>query len=328
MSVESRTDAPVASVIEVQSFDDWRAIMSKRFVPLMVTPVGPNVSFTGRVVSRDFGDVHVSHIEADPHNVRRLPESIREDDIRHVKFSFQLAGTSIYTQDDRSSEIGPGDLVIYETSRPYGVNEFDRVESFVVMLPPSELTVTSEQLAKLTAVRIAPTSMVGECAQPFMRQFVRRIDELSQLDGMRLIRAFLGLVDAMLHAELSTLASEDTDFDRIRAYIERNLGREELTPALIARENYVSLRSLQYMFQDRGTTVSQWVRTERLQRCKLDLVDPAYDTETVANIAARWGLPTAASFNRLFKQQFGMTPGEWRRASPEGASGSPALLSR
>jgi AraC-like DNA-binding protein len=265
------------------------------------------------VVSRDFSDIHVSHLIADPHNVRRLPESIRPDDTRLVKFSFQLAGTSVYTQDDRSATVGPGDLVIYETGRPYSVDETERVESLVVMLPPSELSISSEHIARLTAVRIAPTSMVGECAQPFMRQFARRIGQVSQIDGERLMRAFVGLVDAMLHAELSTLAPENTDFDRIRSYISRNLSREDLTPALVAAETFVSLRSLQYMFQDRGTTASQWIRNERLQRCKLDLADPAHAEETVASIAARWGMFTAASFNRLFKQEVGQSPGEWRR---------------
>jgi AraC-like DNA-binding protein len=67
------------------------------------------------------------------------------------------------------------------------------------------------------------------------------------------------------------------------------------------------------MFQDRGTTASQWIRNERLQRCKLDLADPAHAEETVASIAARWGMFTAASFNRLFKQEVGQSPGEWRR---------------
>ncbi|MGO2112250.1 MAG: helix-turn-helix domain-containing protein, partial [Pseudoclavibacter sp.] len=274
---------------------------------------GSAADFRGRVVSRDFGDIHVSHVDADAHRVRRLPSTIRPNDPRLVKFSFQVAGTSVYTQDDRSAEIGSGDLVIYETSRPYAVDEDGPVTSLVVMLPPAALTVSSAQLSMLTATRIAPTSMIGECAQPFMRQFASRLRDLGQVDGERLISAFVGLVDAMLHAELSTLVAGDTTFDRIRWFIERNLGRENLSPALIARENFVSLRSLQYLFQDRGTTVSQWIREARLQRCKLDLADPANGDEAVAAVAARWGLRTAASFNRLFKQQFGQTPGEWRR---------------
>lgn len=294
-------------------FASWRSIMQNRFVPLQLTPARDDAPFAGEVTSRAFGELHVSHVRSDAHLVRRLPQSIRLDDPRFVKLSLQLDGVSEYTQDGRSAEVGPGDLVIYDTTRPYAVDSHARVESFILMMPPSALSLSREHIDLLTARRIAADSAVGEIAQPFLRQFAQRFEEFGAEDGGRLIRAFLGLVDAVLHHELATLGARPNDFDRVRDYIERHLCDEDLTPARIAQEHFISLRSLQYLFQDRGTSVSQYLRNERLARCSLDLASPALRDEPVGRIAARYGFFVPASFSRLFKQRFGAAPAEWRR---------------
>lgn len=312
MAGDAAEGAPQVTAHTATTFAEWRAIMEDRFVPLRLTAIGPVDHFRGRVVSRAFGDVHVSLTSSGGHSVRRTPESIRPGDARFVKLSLQLAGRSVYTQDGRSAEVGPGDLVIYDTSRPYAVDSTGDIDSFIVMMPPSALSLSRSSLDLLTARPLEPTSTVGECAQPFLRQFVRRYEQMSAEDGGRLIRAFIGLVDAMLHAELSTLAASRTDFDRIREYIEHHLDDEDLSPTRIAQENFVSLRSLQYLFQDHGTSIAQFLRSRRLDRCRLDLASPAFRHETVAHIAARHSFTTPASFSRMFKQEFGMTPGQWR----------------
>ncbi|WP_368857754.1 helix-turn-helix domain-containing protein [Nonomuraea sp. MG754425] len=43
-----------------------------------------------------------------------------------------------------------------------------------------------------------------------------------------------------------------------------------------------------------------------MERCRVDLADPLLSGQTVAQIAARWGFPDAASFSRAFKTVFGM----------------------
>jgi AraC-like DNA-binding protein len=312
-----RTQSREATTSIATSFREWRTIMQDRFVPLQITTTVSDEDFRGQVVSRVFGDVHVSLVSSGVHSARRLAESIRPEDPRYIKLSLQLAGTSVYTQDGRSAEVGPSDLVIYDTSRPYTMNALGEVESFIVMMPPSALTLSRSNSDALSARRLAPTSMVGECAEPFMRQFVRRFEYLSAEDGGRLIRAFLGLVDAVLHAELSALTSEQSEFDQIRDYIVQHIDEEDLTPARIAQDNFISLRSLQYLFHSHGISVAQFLKNERLQRCSLDLASLGFQEETVAQVASRHGFHIPASFSRIFKQTYGVTPGEWRRRSLE-----------
>ena len=55
-----------------------------------------------------------------------------------------------------------------------------------------------------------------------------------------------------------------------------------------------------------------YVQTQRLERCKRDLADPAYQARHIGEIAFAWGFNDLAHFSRIFKQRFGVSPREWR----------------
>ena len=58
--------------------------------------------------------------------------------------------------------------------------------------------------------------------------------------------------------------------------------------------------------------MSGWIRAQRLEHCRRDLVNPALAEEPVTSIAAHWGLIDAAHFSRLFKSAYGSAPRDYR----------------
>jgi AraC-like DNA-binding protein len=64
--------------------------------------------------------------------------------------------------------------------------------------------------------------------------------------------------------------------------------------------------------------VCDWIRSERLDRCRTDLQDPSYADLSISAIASRWGLPSAPHFSRLFRVAYGCSPREFRRAVADG----------
>ena len=88
----------------------------------------------------------------------------------------------------------------------------------------------------------------------------------------------------------------------------------DLAPGPVAAAHYISVRYLYRLFEAQGTTVAAWIRHRRLERCRADLADPALGSTPVSAVAARWGLPDSAHFNRLFKRAYGLPPAEYRRA--------------
>jgi AraC-like DNA-binding protein len=71
---------------------------------------------------------------------------------------------------------------------------------------------------------------------------------------------------------------------------------------------------LQRVFQEQGVSVSGWIRSRRLDRCRRDLADPGLAQQPIWQIAARHGFPNASHFSRLFRTVHGESPGDWRAA--------------
>ncbi|MCQ0006703.1 helix-turn-helix domain-containing protein [Actinomadura madurae] len=109
---------------------------------------------------------------------------------------------------------------------------------------------------------------------------------------------------------------------RVHAYIDARLGDPGLTPGRIAAAHHISVRHLYTLFEAQGTSVAEWIRLRRLERVRADLLDPALRARPVSAIAARWGFPNAAHFNRVFRAVHGEPPGEFRARTGNGPAGT------
>jgi AraC-like DNA-binding protein len=101
----------------------------------------------------------------------------------------------------------------------------------------------------------------------------------------------------------------------LQGFIQRRLADPELTPATIAEAHHISVRTLHRLFGSHGHTVTEWIRTRRLDRCRRDLTDPLLADQPVSAIAARWEYRNPAHFTRLFRSHYEVTPSDYRRTS-------------
>ena len=89
---------------------------------------------------------------------------------------------------------------------------------------------------------------------------------------------------------------------------------EEIRLSDIAAAASCSIRSLARAFnQACDTTPMQYLLGLRLERVKAELLHPASDARTVADIAFHWGFRHLGEFNRKYRATFGQTPSETRQ---------------
>jgi AraC-like DNA-binding protein len=105
--------------------------------------------------------------------------------------------------------------------------------------------------------------------------------------------------------------------EEAKRYIGPHLADQELTPEKAAAALKMSVRQLHLLFEPSGTSFAEYVLKRRLEECRTAITNPIGD-RSVTDIALGWGFNSLWTFNRNFRQAFGVTPGEMRRqaASP------------
>ena len=306
---------PAISTALARNFSQFRTAVNASFVPLQVSCDRPD-PFAGRIRTSGADDVHVSEIRADRHVVERTPDLIARAERHYFKLSMQLSGTGLLIQDNREALMQPGDIAIYDTRRPYTLAFDEGMRSLVVMFPQSMIDLPADVVGQLTAVTMTGRQGLGSMIAPFLAQLSTNLEQLAASTGARLAHTTLDLVTTMLASELdlqpASAGTHEALMRQIRTFIDEHLAVPDLGPAQIAAAHFISTRHLHAVFREQGTTVSSWIRTRRLERCRRDLVDPVHADKPVGQIASRWGFVDAAHFSRVFKAAYGQSPSDLR----------------
>jgi AraC-like DNA-binding protein len=102
--------------------------------------------------------------------------------------------------------------------------------------------------------------------------------------------------------------------DLMRADVIANLSRDDLTIYSVAQKAGLSPRQAQRMFEQTGTTLTEFLLEQRLLRVRKLLLDPLNRWRKVSDLAHSAGFADVSYFNRVFRRRFGVTPSDMRGA--------------
>ncbi|WP_054680223.1 helix-turn-helix transcriptional regulator [Microbacterium sp. No. 7] len=180
--------------------------------------------------------------------------------------------------------------------------------------------------APLTAWRgqtITPVSPQHTVTLRAIMQFTDALATLKQAPSAReQVRVGDILVQMITHLALATWDEHATHAARsgsyvtsaALAYIAQYHADVALSPQRVADALGISLRTLQAALAESGTTPASEIAAHRLGHAAHCLCDPAYDEQSVAQIARLSGFATVDTFRRAFVRQFGTSPLAYRRA--------------
>jgi AraC-like DNA-binding protein len=101
----------------------------------------------------------------------------------------------------------------------------------------------------------------------------------------------------------------------LKVDIGRSLGRNDLSIGALALRHGLTPRYIQKLFENDGTTFTEYVIEQRLLEARRLLADPEFADYGIGDIALRAGFGDLPYFNRSFRRRFGMTPSEAREQS-------------
>ncbi|WP_417847138.1 helix-turn-helix domain-containing protein [Streptomyces viridiviolaceus] len=305
-----------ASVPDRDKVAYWNEAVSRTLVPMTVAPLGDG-PFDGRIATHRLGYLQISTLEADAERVSRTPALITRSPEALVAVGVQISGTATFVQDGRRAKMHAGDLVLYDTTRPYSFEYPRRFAAHVFQLPRRALGVPDSDIRRVTGDAIGTEDGLGAMLLPFLANLASSADSYPAAVANRLAGNVVELF-ATLIAERAHTGGAAADTARghlvlqVREHIDRNLGDPALSPESIARTLRISIRYLHRLFEDEETTVARLIQQRRLEECSRELARRARTAPTVSSVAQRWGFVSPAHFSRAFRAAYGVSPREWR----------------
>ncbi len=132
-----------------------------------------------------------------------------------------------------------------------------------------------------------------------------------------LTSALLNLIGSAYSTQTPLTADSSAHLESLRLriihFIEDNLCDGDLSPAKIAAMLRTSPRYVHTIFSRSGETVSQYIRRRRLEECARLLSNAPRGGRTISDIAFDYGFASCTNFGKVFREQYGVTPTEYRR---------------
>ena len=291
--------------------------------------VDPN-TFFARLRSVSVSGLNATATETccNAHRFERTHRDVRLDDRDHYNAVFQVAGQSTIYQNDQCVQLAVGDVALVDTARPITcVSDDGSVRRLVLHLPRQSLVSHLGFEPQGGACRRS-----GTPAGHFLHEVV-----LDALDGgesacppvdsfMQLaIYDLLGALFAPPDPPPPSSRAANKLFMHICGLIKDRFADPDFGPPQAAAAAGISLRYLQKLFTQRGSTCTEFIYSLRLNeaarlldRRKLLSIRPP-----ISAIAYACGFRDYTHFARKFRHRFGYSPGA--HSAAQGRAGNAAV---
>lgn len=305
----------------------WHQWMAGLFHGLQSDVYG-DTQFDGHLHSARAGDVLMVRLEANRHRVTQMAaRSALRSDAPCLKIVAPWQGLASVEQHGRQARARPGVWAIYDTTGRYVVQNPERSQHLIVMVPKEQLAATGLRLDELMGRLVGGSAGISRVALETMRNTYLELPSMSP----QAARGAGDLITELVRLSLCDLAGQGTPAtqaealrDRIRAYVGRHLHDASLSIDGIAHALNCSKRLLHKSFgggeaDEGGDTLAQYILRRRLEGCMRELRDPAQAARSITEIAFSWGFNSSAHFSRAFRAHTGVSPSDYRRqAGPAG----------
>lgn len=303
-----------SAVDRIEGLAQWKSFVRDNFPWLEITSSAKS-SFAADVQSHQLGSSVLATIRSADTEVHRTPELAVRADAGYVKLMWQLTGVMEIEQDHRRAVITPGEACVCDTARPYRVSVMENAHFAVLTLPYNALPGWEQVSQKLCGSRLQDV-VTAHAALGALMALLRTPPADDPEGTENVLRAIQWMLAASMRRAAQPTASVDPRGCRLgkaQMYVLDHIADPGLDPTELASALHMSRRALYLLFKEYRMTPGRMIHDLRLERCQKALCDPSQESRSMTEIAFDNGFEDAATFSRLFKAQYGMTPSECRR---------------
>ena len=275
-----------------------------------------------REINLDLEHYRVADIAGNAHVIERSERLVRSDPKASVFVSLLTHGEGHFHQGQQWLQLGPGDVIVYDTDRPYLFGFGREMRQLLVDVPLAVLQGDGDPVDLTSPVLVRGDGMGAQAASA--RQLRRALQEVVEPSS-----SFSAAADAVLDAVSGLLLGRGahgpaTVVASAKAFIDARLDDSTLDVETVAASVGVSARHLGRLFADQQDSVGRYLLEQRLRRASVDLRDPSMASYRIGDVAYRWGFASQAHFATSFKKRYGQSPSEHKaEAHDRGSPTSP-----
>ncbi|PWJ54377.1 AraC-binding-like domain-containing protein [Quadrisphaera granulorum] len=274
--------------------------------------------FSARMDRVVVGGLAVDRVVSQPYRVVRSGTLARRSPSEALVLFVLQDGNVCVTQGDRVAELRHrGDFTVIDAAQAYGAELRTTSDLTLVQVPHGWAGSQLDAVIKRTALPVGGRGGLAATAAATLSAL--RLMVTDRNDGVAHAAA-RNAVDLATAAVLERggqaqviVTSRASILAGARRFMLEHLADGDLTPAQVAAALPISERYLFSVFHDEGTTPAEWLKRTRLDRAR-DLLTSSQvqGGPTIQQVAIAVGLPRASHFSRLFREQFGMSPRQYR----------------
>lgn len=299
-----------------EQFAAWREVVSQAFVPVSVSRRDRG-AFPSTVRSHRLGAISVSRIESEPQFVCRTELEIAADTGDVFFLNMPLNTVVSASQHNRRARLSPGDFVLIDGSQTFELEFAKRFEQISLAIPRETLSPLIGSPEDVTARSVSGRSGIGAVAAATIKAIARTSTGLSRHEARTLNDHVVGLVALAVGSVQSAPPATGRPL-LVRAILDQIKQHHDdpcLSPEVVARRIGISVSYLHRLMTGHGTSFGRSLLAHRLQECRSDLEDPQRLHWKIAEIGVHHGFADPGYFARAFRQSYGLTPREHRRAA-------------
>jgi AraC-like DNA-binding protein len=295
----------------------WNAIVRGCADSIRVWPKDP-LHFDGVLIRKRVGRLALFEIRCGSIHLQQVHSSAVARSSSY-QVLMPLHGKFALTHGSRSAAtVDVGSMCLIDRTEPYEIVHGDGLCAVGVEFPRSLLESCLPQAARCGGAILAPQSGPSRVLAGLLRSLGA---ELSSQQGGSLpstmARSIAGFVAVAFseRSEREPRRGVKAQLAAYREYVESRLSEGDLRPADIAGEFRVSERYVRLVFQSAGEPLSDFLVRRRLERAAVLLRSEDYASQSVTEIALECGFNSTSHFGHRFRQRFGASPREYRRAT-------------
>jgi AraC-like DNA-binding protein len=257
--------------------------------------------------------LQIARITAARHKV---VHAVRSSATPAMAIVLQVTGKSIIEQQGRTARLTPGHWSICDSAQTYTLTSPAASQRLLLLIPHDCLDDNIER-SEIIARSFSGTTGVGRLVFATAGWL---IDELATLHAERadmLAKTITQIINLAIQEKRGRRSAEPprgTLGDRVRAYVADHLRDPHLSLDSIAKNLNSSKRSLHRAVSSSNGSIHDLIWHQRLERCRRDLLDPSQSRQSIAEIARSWGFKNFTHFSQAFRDRFGVSARETRRA--------------